>query len=1240
MTADRRGRKSERRGRNMARAAFLESRRGEFDARALSIAMVDFIAEAAPVGDEHRWVPIGPSVVRNKTPEGGLRMSGRVRDVAVSNDGARAYAASARGGVWYTQDAGTTWQPVGPFAGRPRTVGGTNTAQRTASLLVSFGGSVDGTDDYVMVGTGERSPNLPTTVDKASNFSSVYQWRLATLAGKGGHGGGVGVLAARGPTVKAAADPTWEPASGLNEMEGFGILRLARRPGRTAGAVGDEVLAATSGGLFRGLRVLTGGVAGWQWSKVTGFEDFINAEVPVAVDRAEALFVTDVRWMKSGSTERIFVCVNGLGLAFSDALGASGTWKWVDNLNKPTSTVAIEGRMSMAFAAGATEADLAGSHLYVLGEASSTPSVWKVAGVFDPAPTAVSLTGVPNPLWGSPPPGQRDYDQAIAVDLFAGTERVYLGGSYSRGAPHAASLWCFDVTGAALVASPGISTKLAVAAPFPPDGAGADEDGLIGQSVHADVHSIRVVAPGGTTRHVWVGCDGGVYVSAQAGRQNSFSPRVTGMASLEAGFQASHPTSSHFVTIGCQDNGVQVRQGDTVWERIMDGDGGGVIFHPARPEIVVGQYTFESWRAQPSDGFQDPVFKWPGGGFFDANGREHLLSAFYSGLSATSLSATTARLALGTNRVWLTDDLGVTKPNTWKVLPLGGAAPVDACPGGTDPAALRTFGVPLGGTLGAVIQLRWTDAHRLLALYGDGIVAYEEDPVTKKWTGTVLLPGSPGGPTLGPTVLTDIAPVPESTDFYLTTTGAAADPTQDTVWFFDSAALAFTATGLRTKLPPLDPAYAVVVDPKAPDQIYVGTVTGVWKGTKQATLPPTWRWDPFVNGLPETAVQDLGIWTDPGGTDLRLLRAATQARGVWEVDLRDIEEPKRTYARVHFRDDRRILPARLANPRRSKAAALEPSFASPDVLVRPRAFPAGSAAPGPAWTKDALGNPEAPIEADTKLATRNLAFELWTFQTAFRWHFPAVTPTGLWSDQFGDLVVLKRVELGLSADAMVDQDLWEKIVGDTRLNADGSVTAAAAMPLAVYRAPWHVPASMTGAATEVDLLESVHAVNEKAKIWHVYREPWTIDVLLHHRDTVAVPANGSFAALLWISGKAAASLLASNLASLPSYARALASGAPTAPPVGWNVAGAPLNRLPVALDARMPRAISVDLAPTAGTGVGELDPAHNFVLFAAAVGSTVDPFTAVAPAAATTAEALTLAWPHLALRLVELKPRP
>ena len=956
--------------------------------------------------------------------------------------------------------------------------------------------------------------------------------------------------------------------------------------------------------------------------------------------------MTDVIWVANplSTNDRIVVAAMDSGggastvVAFSDDLGA--TFTPVTGLGAAAGLV---GRASLAEVPGT-------GRVYVLGEVGGTPPVptaWQVPSTTATPPVATSVTGLPTgaDLWSydaTTGTTSRDYDQAIAVESAGGTDRVYVGGSVIAPIREwSASLWAYDVGGTVAAPTLGPATGLSRTG-APPGGDGADQAGLVGNTLHPDVHAIRVAGPPGA-RQVWVGCDGGVFVSTRAGRVNTFASRAVGLAAIEVGFVANHPTSSHFAAIGSQDNGTQVRVGESVWEATFMGDGGGTVFHPIASQFVVTQYTNASWNAQPARGYVDPMLR-DAGGPAGTIGREDGAAAFYSGASAIARTATTARLALGTNRVWVSDNLGVANPCTWRVLPAASGASSDPRPSGGDPVARQAVGVPASG-LGAVHSVRWASATDLLALYASGVMRYAQQ-ADGTWTVTEIMPGTPptpGAPNAALTTLTDIAPVPGGGDFYLTTTGEQTGPAgsapvarSDTCWFYDSTAGTFTATGLRQVLdtvgpPPVtgpnDPAYAVVVDPATPTTVYVGTVTGVWRGVRSPGTAAH-AWTPLVNGLPQATVQDLSIWTDPTGTpgSPRLLRAAIQSRGVWEVDLAN-PEPRRTYIRVHERDDRRRAPTPLANPRRRPGGTPERAWASPDIVVRPR-WPMATA---PAWR----------LGGGSIRAGNAPAYQLWTFQTAFRWLYPSIVADGRWSDQLGDLVQLHRTTLGLPAGRRIDRALWDQVVGAVRLGTPSTdtlaVTSAAGDPLAVYRPPWHTPSSIAAPASEVDLVESVVPVRDVAGVWRVCREPCTVDVLVHHRDTRPLAPNDAWAALLWRSAPDATTLTGADLSGLPGYAGSLPTATPASAPAGWTRAlaatGDPQHRLGVALDARLPRAIPIDVDLSAV-------PVNHHVALVAIVGSSLDPPTTAPAGSPTSATDVVLAWSHAAMRVVQVIERP
>jgi hypothetical protein len=154
----------------------------------------------------------------------------------------------------------------------------------------------------------------------------------------------------------------------------------------------------------------------------------------------------------------------------------------------------------------------------------------------------------------------------------------------------------------------------------------------------------------------------------------------------------------------------------------------------------------------------------------------------------------------------------------------------------------------------------------------------------------------------------------------------------------------------------------------------------------------------------------------------------------------------------------------------------------------------------------------------------------------------------------------------------------------------------------------------------------------------VFAEPSTVDVLLHHRDTNPVPIGNAFAMLLWRSGPSGTTLLATRATDVVAWAQGVAAGGAPAIPAGWQVGGpAPgRNALPVALDARLPRAVPIDVDLT---GV----PTNHRVLFLAIAGSVPDQCAASTipdplPATATVQD-LARAWPYAALRLVMVNPR-
>ena len=182
----------------------------------------DFQPRDRPAGTALLWLPAGPATVLGGQAESRPRVSGRVRDIVVSPDGTRAYAATANGGIWYTADSGASWIQVGGWATRRASVSAGEAAGGAegltfGSLLAVFGGAVDGSGDEVFAASGE----------------------IAGRQKGSGYFGGVGVLHARAAVPAVVADEGADPwtIEGGSVLTGLGSYRLAADPHAPLGSV-------------------------------------------------------------------------------------------------------------------------------------------------------------------------------------------------------------------------------------------------------------------------------------------------------------------------------------------------------------------------------------------------------------------------------------------------------------------------------------------------------------------------------------------------------------------------------------------------------------------------------------------------------------------------------------------------------------------------------------------------------------------------------------------------------------------------------------------------------------------------------------------------------------------------------------------------------------------------------------------------------------------------------------------
>jgi hypothetical protein len=1029
------------------RAGFLARRRTDFDPiGALEAGRASLAPHASghgpfapPSGRNHLWQPLGPMTVLRGQATGQPRIAGRVNALAVDASGTRVYAASGNGGVWYSGDAGSHWRSLGGFA--PTNAGEVNRpAQRNScgAIRVVFGATE--ADDDVYVGTGETAGMLPN-------------------AQPGQSLGGIGILFAHGPAASALDDPWRREAKNLI---GRGVNRFAIEP------AGTTVVAATSIGL---LQRPNPAAADADWVRVAGTPfDTLTDECTDALWTAGAgarparLWV----WVRSGDNAGLWVRPQG-----------------ATDFTRIATPGSTPRRAVLA-------ASLPPDQIFVLNDAGSiaVPALYRISAAVAAAPAATAVAGVPNVLQG-----QGFYDIALAVHP-ALPNRIALGGCTFRATTPDGSV---VRDGAVVVGDVAVKAGvLTFGHPTPFT--------MIGVGVHADVHDVAYSNNGD---RIWASSDGGVYRSDNPTQQVGFFPCNDGLAIIESNYIANHPTCEGRVVTGLQDNGVIERLSNGVWRVVELGDGGSVVFDPLRPDRFISQYVNGEWR--PSDGsFTRKALLTRGGTFAQKESDD---SAFYSTAAGTAhkrgapapAAPNVGQIIVGTTRVWYTENFGApwatpTGPASWVTLPTG-----------TDPLPAN----PIQDDFGQAITVcRWQSPDVAWILGEGTLMRYARTPGSDNaggpgsWTReTIIKKGvknkkdatSADGPIRDSSVWTDIAvnldppPGPNQPPaqhgpkgaVYLGTIGKPDDANVDTLWWFDGSSKWFK-TGLRTDASGVPaPVTAIVCDPAFPDEVYVGTTVGVWKGvrTQIGGANPAWTWAKRVNGLPEAAVEDLAIFSDSAG-GLRLLRAAIAARGTWELRLDVADVVDLTYVRAHD-DDLRYRPRAVEKKR--DLITDRSWHGSPD--VRPRRLSKSRVAPASLpWAQTTVG-----IDADA----------LRRFQSALRSKSgdPRVRPTGAWDSYFNEVL----------------RDLGAPLMPAPA--PANTVCITTAFWNATMIAP-HATAEPWGAGTptEADILELTASLSEGAATQASCTLPaqqLKVDILVHHRGLDPVDGADVRVTLLW-----------------------------------------------------------------------------------------------------------------------------
>lgn len=798
-----------------------------------------------------------------------------------------------------------TWLPIGPSgvrkgqaAERPltsgRVTGVAPLADGNTIYICTANGGVWKTTDAGRTWAAKMEAFRPGTATTQVDAQACGAIAVAPGAGTGGQdrvyvGSGEAYIGGDryfgvGPLVSDDGGTTWRTEQATPSLVGNGFWRIVFDPANV-----EHAFAATRIGLYE--RVQSGSI--YVWNQIPFPHIVLDPKDPV--DQ----YCTGLAVAQSGGVTHVYAA-----LAMSDGVyhWDSATTQWSVagtswNPKDPNVTV-LAMQPDNPHVVYALVADLGGhvAGVFRLDTSGGANAPWVALSHFPP-----DLFGdlKPQPGHTKPDPGQGKYDIALAVDP-TDVNRIYLGGSFSTSG---------DIVSGALFrcqVTLGSSNRLTCE--------------NIGARVHADIHAIEIV-PGGQ-RTIWVGCDGGVFVTYNAlgdekdsgghAIPTAFASRNLGLSTLQVERLGLYPTEDGVLFAGVQDNGTLRYTGEELWLQSGDGDGGDVLVNAANPRKVLRGFTYGELEAA-SDGAQS-VASWHDVKVMVESGEKVAGYPPIVGLPLYLANSSNANLlAFGSERVWISTNFG----ESWTSVP-GGTRAKDSIDGSK------------------IIALAWASETKLYAGTVNGTIArYDRASATSNTWTLRIINKPPTTPPSGATIATTVPPVP-ITSIAVDLTPTPQTSTGDSIYITVGASLLEQqqklsqqkgpymgrarawygtdpgGTGLytwETRSGPgnlADPTPAtpefrlldihhsvIIVDPANPKCLYVGADIGVWRSHDSGQ-----HWYPYSLGIPEAAVMDLKLHPTK-----RILWAGTHGRGIYEISAdADPRDPSDPFLRYLVRD--------------------------------------------------------------------------------------------------------------------------------------------------------------------------------------------------------------------------------------------------------------------------------------------------------------------------------------------------
>jgi photosystem II stability/assembly factor-like uncharacterized protein len=363
---------------------------------------------------------------------------------------------------------------------------------------------------------------------------------------------------------------------------------------------------------------------------------------------------------------------------------------------------------------------------------------------------------------------------------------------------------------------------------------------ISGDSVHPDQHAIAFSPTDPNV--VYVGNDGGIYRSPDAGVK--WESLNKGLNITEFEFLTQHPQFESWLIGGTQDNGTVRYEGGEVWYHVEDGDGGDCGTNASNPYTCY--HTFYGMGMERSTrGGGWGSWSWIGPDVPDDQNYPNG-SLFYPPLEVCG------RLVAQAGRsVFISSDGGAN----WTSVPLPGIAGIASAM--VIPTPTRIYVGTMKGRI------------------------YRIDLVNNAWSDPVFV-GSPVGGAVSDMLVDQTNP----NRLWVTYSSLGSGNVGGGIFRSDDAGSSWH--DVSAGLPDIA-LNAVEIDPRNPDTVYVAADVGIYRSTNAGTV-----WMSFNNKLPNALVKDLAFHPRS-----RLLRAATQSRGVWEIAVDQATMPT---VEVYLRD--------------------------------------------------------------------------------------------------------------------------------------------------------------------------------------------------------------------------------------------------------------------------------------------------------------------------------------------------